>query len=147
MVTPATRKGIGLICIASHITIVTGAINNNNVTLRNNQIFTQPILLFRYIAIKTAKLAGGSPTKILIIFGLITAVGSAFLDNVTTVLLIAPVTMVICEAMQINPIPFLMTEIIMSNIGGTATMIGDPPNIMIGTSTGLSFISFIAHPL
>lgn len=101
--------------------------------------------LFRYLAIKTAKWAKGNPTKILIIFGLITVVGSAFLDNVTTVLLIAPVTLVICETLKINPIPFLVTEIIMSNIGGTATMIGDPPNIMIGTSTGLSFMSFFVN--
>ncbi len=101
--------------------------------------------LFHYIAIKTAKWAGGIPARILVIFGLITAFGSAFLDNVTTVLLIAPVTMVICKALEINPMPFLITEIVMSNIGGTATMIGDPPNIMIGTSTNLSFLSFMLN--
>ncbi|MDI3547271.1 MAG: hypothetical protein PWR10_923 [Halanaerobiales bacterium] len=101
--------------------------------------------LFQYIAIKAAKWAGGEPKKIMIGFGLITAIASALLDNVTTVLLIAPVTMVISETMDINPIPFLMIEILMANIGGTATLIGDPPNIMIGSSADLSFISFITN--
>ena len=100
---------------------------------------------FQYIAIKAVKWAGGKPRNILISFGLITAVFSAFLDNVTTVLLIAPVTLIISETLEINPIPFLITEILLANIGGTATLIGDPPNIMIGSSTNLSFMDFLIN--
>lgn len=100
---------------------------------------------FQYVAIKAAKWAGGEPSNILISFGIITAISSALLDNVTTVLLIAPVTLIISETLGINPIPFLMTEILLANIGGTATLIGDPPNIMIGSSTNLSFLDFLVN--
>ena len=78
-----------------------------------------------------------------IAFAVITAVFSAFLDNVTTVLLIGPMTIMLCKKLDINPVPFLLVEIMMSNIGGTATLIGDPPNIMIGSEAGLSFAQFI----
>lgn len=78
-----------------------------------------------------------------IAFAVITAVFSAFLDNVTTVLLIGPMTIMLCKTLDINPVPFLLVEIMMSNIGGTATLIGDPPNIMIGSEAGLSFAQFI----
>ena len=101
--------------------------------------------LFQYLAIKAVKLADGEPTKIMISFALITAISSSLLDNVTTVLLIAPVTIVISDTLKINPIPFLMTEILLANIGGTATMIGDPPNVMIGSSTNLSFLDFVIN--
>jgi Na+/H+ antiporter NhaD/arsenite permease-like protein len=74
---------------------------------------------------------------------LFTAVASAFLDNVTTVILIMPITFIVAEKLDINPIPFLITEIMASNIGGTATLIGDPPNIIIGSAAGLSFMDFI----
>lgn len=88
----------------------------------------------------------GDPIKTLIILGLITAVGSAFLDNVTTVLLVVPVTFSVTRRLNLNPIPFLMTEIFASNIGGTATMIGDPPNIMIGSAVKeLTFLAFIKN--
>ena len=80
----------------------------------------------------------------MVLFCLITAVLSAFLDNVTTVLLIGPVTYTVCKMLEINPIPFFLTEIISSNVGGTATLIGDPPNIMIGSATGLTFFDFLA---
>ncbi|MEQ8155046.1 MAG: ArsB/NhaD family transporter [Clostridiaceae bacterium] len=101
--------------------------------------------LFQYLAIKSAKIAKGDPKKLIIVFGIVTAVISALLDNVTTVLLMAPVTMVIAKMIKINPIPFMMTEVICSNIGGTATLIGDPPNIMIGSATGISFAAFLAN--
>jgi Na+/H+ antiporter NhaD/arsenite permease-like protein len=81
----------------------------------------------------------------MIIFSLITAIFSAFLDNVTTVLLMVPMTLVICDNLKINPMPFLFVEIFMSNIGGTATLIGDPPNILIGSAAGLSFLDFIIN--
>ncbi|KXZ40364.1 possible tyrosine transporter P-protein (TC 2.A.45.2.1) [Alkalithermobacter thermoalcaliphilus JW-YL-7 = DSM 7308] len=99
--------------------------------------------LFQYIAIKSAKIAKGEPLRIIVIFSIVTAVLSAFLDNVTTVLLIAPVTLVITDTLKVNPIPFLVPQILSSNIGGTATLVGDPPNIMIGSSTNLSFLDFI----
>ncbi|MDR0347614.1 MAG: ArsB/NhaD family transporter [Coriobacteriales bacterium] len=100
--------------------------------------------IFEYVAIKAAKLVKGDPWLIMIALALITAVLSALLDNVTTVLLIGPMTFMICKELRLNPVPFFITQIIASNIGGTATLIGDPPNIMIGSATGFSFFDFIA---
>ncbi|MDD7690194.1 MAG: ArsB/NhaD family transporter, partial [Ellagibacter isourolithinifaciens] len=99
--------------------------------------------LFEFVAIKSAKACKGNPWLIMIAFAVITAVFSAFLDNVTTVLLIGPMTIMLCKTLDINPVPFLLVEIMMSNVGGTATLIGDPPNIMIGSEAGLSFAQFI----
>ena len=99
--------------------------------------------LFEYIAIWSAKLTRGQPMAILAVFAVITAVLSAFLDNVTTVLLIGPMTIAITQILEVNPVPFLLSQIMASNIGGTATLIGDPPNIMIGSAAGLSFADFI----
>lgn len=101
--------------------------------------------LFEYLAVKSAKMAGGKPLAILAALSLITALTSAFLDNVTTVLLIVPITYAITDRLEIEPMPFLWAEIISSNIGGTATLIGDPPNIMIGSAVGLGFIDFITN--
>lgn len=101
--------------------------------------------LFQYMAIKSAKVAKGDPWRIMLILSVITAVISAFLDNVTTVLLIAPVTLVITDTLKLNPTPFILLEIFSSNIGGTATLIGDPPNIMIGSEANLGFIDFIMN--
>jgi Na+/H+ antiporter NhaD/arsenite permease-like protein len=101
--------------------------------------------VFQYLAIKSAKVARGEPFRLMIILSLVTAVVSAFLDNVTTVLLIAPVTLLICEALEVDVVPFLITEAIASNIGGTATLIGDPPNIMIASKANLTFMDFIVH--
>ncbi|MTT30540.1 hypothetical protein GMB86_00740 [Terrilactibacillus sp. BCM23-1] len=102
--------------------------------------------VFRFIAIWAAKKVRGRPIALLVVFSLITAVGSSFLDNVTTVLLIVPVTFSIARELNVSPIPYLMSEIFMSNIGGTATMIGDPPNIMIGSAVkSLSFMDFIIN--
>ena len=101
--------------------------------------------IFEYIAIKAAKIAKGRPWPLMVLFALITAVLSAFLDNVTTVLLIGPMTLAITSMLRINPIPFFMTQIMASNIGGTTTLIGDPPNIMIGSAAGLSFTDFITN--
>ncbi len=101
--------------------------------------------LFEYTAILAAKLAKGNPWIVMVVFVLITAALSAFLDNVTTVLLIGPMTYAITRAMRINPVPFVMTQIMASNIGGTATLIGDPPNIMIGSAADLSFMDFILN--
>ncbi len=101
--------------------------------------------VFEYLAIKSAKLSGGQPLAIMVALSLVTAVCSALLDNVTTVLLIVPVTFAITDRLDVSPIPFLFAEIISSNIGGTATLIGDPPNIMIGSATGLGFMDFLAN--
>ncbi len=101
--------------------------------------------LFEYVAIKSAKLAQGDPLRIMLAFMILTAVLSAFLDNVTTVLLIGPMTITICQILKINPVPMLMTQILASNIGGTGTLIGDPPNIMIGSAAGLDFTDFLLH--
>lgn len=99
--------------------------------------------LFEYIAIKGVKITRGNPWKILIVLSLVTAVLSAFLDNVTTVLIIVPLTFAVAETIKINPTPILISEILLSNIGGAATLIGDPPNIMIGGATHLEFMDFI----
>lgn len=102
--------------------------------------------LFNYLAILSARRANGDPVKIFISLSLITAVASALLDNVTTVLLMVPVTFSITRQLRVPPIPFLISEILTSNIGGTATLIGDPPNIMIGSAVAeLSFMDFIAN--
>ena len=101
--------------------------------------------VFEYLAIRAAKKAKGDPWKILVLFAIITAFSSAFLDNVTTILLIVPVTLVITDTLETNPIPFMFTEILIANIGGTATLIGDPPNIMIGSATGLGFVDFLVN--
>jgi Na+/H+ antiporter NhaD/arsenite permease-like protein len=98
--------------------------------------------VFEYMAIWSAKKVKGEPVAIMISLASVTAFVSAFLDNVTTVLLIVPVTFSIAERLELSPLPFLMAETIASNIGGTATLIGDPPNIMIGSATGLGFMDF-----
>ncbi|GAX89928.1 SLC13 family permease [Effusibacillus lacus] len=100
--------------------------------------------LFKYLAILSAKKANGNPVRIFVALNLITAVASAFLDNVTTVLLMVPVTFSITRQLKVPPLPFLISQILVSNIGGTATLIGDPPNIMIGNAVEeLSFMDFI----
>ncbi len=99
--------------------------------------------LFEYVAIKATKLAKGHPWRIMVAFMLITAVFSALLDNVTTVLLIVPMTFTVTRILKVDPVPFLFTQVLASNIGGTATLIGDPPNIMIGSATGFSFADFL----
>ncbi|PZE19555.1 hypothetical protein CBW46_017700 [Paenibacillus xerothermodurans] len=100
--------------------------------------------LFKYVALKAAKMAKGNPKRIMVLLVLITAFASAFLDNVTTVLLMVPVTFSLTRQLRVNPIPFLITQIIASNVGGTATLIGDPPNIMIGSAVEeLTFMAFI----
>jgi Na+/H+ antiporter NhaD/arsenite permease-like protein len=101
--------------------------------------------VFQYVAIWSAKKVNARPMGVLIMLSLVTAVFSAFLDNVTTVLLIVPVTLLITEELKVAPFPFLVAEILSSNIGGTATLIGDPPNIMIGSAVGLTFNQFVAN--
>lgn len=102
--------------------------------------------VFQYVAIKAAKFSKGNPIQILVLLSLMTAFGSAFLDNVTTVLLMVPVTFSITRILGVNPVPYLISEIIAANIGGTATLIGDPPNIMIGSANPhLTFNAFLVN--
>jgi Na+/H+ antiporter NhaD/arsenite permease-like protein len=99
--------------------------------------------LFQFLAIVSAKAARAEPAGILLMLAIVTAVLSALLDNVTTVLLIGPVTLVICRELNVNAYPFLFSEIMASNIGGTATLVGDPPNIIIGSAAHLTFMDFV----
>ena len=99
--------------------------------------------IFTWVANELLKKTKGNPTAILITLGIFTAIASAFLDNVTTVILVVPITFLVAKKLDINPIPYLITEILTSNIGGTATLIGDPPNIIIGSKAGLTFMDFL----
>src|ERR1700756_3632061 len=101
--------------------------------------------VFEYTAILAAKRARGSPLRIMILLVLVTAFASALLDNVTTVLLIAPVTLLVCDRLDISPAPFLIVEALAANIAGAATLVGDPTSIIIGTGAQLSFITFTAN--
>jgi Na+/H+ antiporter NhaD/arsenite permease-like protein len=100
---------------------------------------------FEWLAIKAVKLSRGRPYPLLAILAVVTAVLSAFLDNVTTVVLLAPVTLMIARMLRVTPYPFLISQIMASNVGGTATLIGDPPNILIGSRAGLDFGAFLVN--
>jgi Na+/H+ antiporter NhaD/arsenite permease-like protein len=101
--------------------------------------------VFEWLAIRSVRLSGGEPLRLLLILSLVTAVLSAFLDNVTTVVLTAPITLSVARRLDISPMPYLISQILASNIGGTATLIGDPPNILIGSAAGLDFAAFLAN--
>ena len=101
--------------------------------------------LFEYLAIWSAKRARGRPYRIMVILCIVTAVTAALVDNVTTVLLVAPVTVLIAERLGTSPVPYLIAEVLASNIGGTATLVGDPPNIIIGSRAGLTYMEFLAN--
>jgi Na+/H+ antiporter NhaD/arsenite permease-like protein len=101
--------------------------------------------VFGWIAVRAARFAGGDPYRILVVLSIITAVASAFLDNVTTVVLVGPITLFLAARLGMNPFPFLMSEILASNIGGAATLIGDPPNILIGSAAGIDFGAFLVN--
>jgi Na+/H+ antiporter NhaD/arsenite permease-like protein len=106
---------------------------------------TEATGVYTWVAIRAGQLSGGRPLAVVAALGITTAVLSAFLDNVTTVLLIVPITFLLADALDIDPIPLIIVEIFASNIGGTATLIGDPPNILIAGHTGLSFAAFIGN--
>ena len=103
--------------------------------------------VFQYLGIWTAKKTAGSPWLLMIFLSGITALLSMILDNVTTIILIVPITIIIADMLKLNPIPILMAEALLSNIGGTATLVGDPPNIMVGSAAGFSFNDFLVHSL
>jgi Na+/H+ antiporter NhaD/arsenite permease-like protein len=100
---------------------------------------------FGWLAVRAARLAGGDGYRILLVMSLITAVASAFLDNVTTVILVGPITLFLAARLGLSPLPFIVSAILASNIGGAATLIGDPPNILIGSAAGLDFVAFLVH--
>jgi Na+/H+ antiporter NhaD/arsenite permease-like protein len=106
---------------------------------------TEPTGVYNWLAIRAGQLSRGRPFAVLVAMAGTTALLSAFLDNLTTVLLMVPITFLLADALDIDPIPLVVTEIIVSNIGGTATLIGDPPNILIAGATGLSFTAFIVN--
>jgi Na+/H+ antiporter NhaD/arsenite permease-like protein len=106
---------------------------------------TEPTGVYTWLAIRAAQLSHGRPFAVILSLATTTAVLSAFLDNLTTVLLIVPITFLVADALDIDPIPLVIIEIVVSNIGGTATLIGDPPNILIAGATGLSFTKFITN--
>jgi Na+/H+ antiporter NhaD/arsenite permease-like protein len=101
--------------------------------------------LFQWLAVQAVRLGRGRPVRILLVLCVVTALSSAFLDNVTIVVLVVPVTLFVTEQLRLNPLPFLIAEILACNIGGTATLIGDPPNILIGSAAGIDFTTFIVH--
>jgi Na+/H+ antiporter NhaD/arsenite permease-like protein len=110
-------------------------------------VLLQQTGFFEYLAIMAGRLSGGNPVRLFILLGTITTVLSMFLDNVTTVVLIAPVTILICELLGINPIPMLIGEALLSDTGGTGTLIGDPPNILIGAAAPFTFNDFLTRSL
>ena len=100
---------------------------------------------FRWLGIRSAQAARGDPVRLLVVLSVVTAVASAFIDNVTTVVLLTPVVLSIARTLGISPVPYLISIILASNIGGTATLIGDPPNILIGSASGLDFVAFAVN--
>lgn len=107
----------------------------------------EPTGFFQYLAVLAARASKGRPVRLFVLLGGVTTVLSMFLDNVTTVVLIAPVTLLISEIMGISAIPYLIAEALLSNTGGVATLVGDPPNVLIGSAAGLSFTDFLVHSL
>ena len=126
-----------------------GAIDLNVIFLLTGMMIMAGILrrtgFFQWLAIRSVKVARGEPFRLLLVLSAVCAGLSAFLDNVTTVVLIAPVTIYVASVLRVSPMPFLIAEILASNIGGTATLIGDPPNILIGSAAGLGFDDFLIH--
>ena len=139
----------GLIPAHDSVDFVIGSIDFNTIGLLLGMMIIVGILgetgIFQYIGIKAAKLSKGNVWKLLLLLSVITAVGSAFLDNVTMVLLMVPVTISIARVLNINPISIILAEIFASNIGGAATLIGDPPNILIASAANLEFMNFAYH--
>lgn len=107
----------------------------------------EPTGFFQYLAVLAARSSKGKPMHLFILLGVITTILSMLLDNVTTVILIAPITILICEIMGISALPFLVSEALLSNTGGVATLVGDPPNVLIGSAAGLSFNDFLIYSM
>jgi Na+/H+ antiporter NhaD/arsenite permease-like protein len=110
-------------------------------------VMLEPTGFFQYLAVWAARASKGKPVRLFILLGSLTTVLSMFLDNVTTVVLIAPVTILICEILGMSPLPYLMAEALLSDTGGVATLVGDPPNVLIGSAAGFSFTDFLIYAL
>jgi len=125
------------------------AIDFNTITLLLGMMIVVELFketgFFQYMAIRAAKLAGGKPWLLLVYLGVVTSLVSMVLDNVTTIIIMVPVTISIADILGIPVLPFLVSEVLLSNIGGVATLIGDPPNILIGSAAGFSFTDFLTH--
>jgi len=147
-----------VVLLGGTIVIVTGVITQeqaiagidfNTIALLTGMMIIVAITrvsgVFEYVAIWSAKKVKADPVGILIVLSVVTAVFSAFLDNLTTVLLVVPIALLIVEKLDVSPYPFLYSQILAANVGGTATLIGDPPNILIGSATGLSFMQFLTE--
>lgn len=141
--------GAGIMIISGVLNqdLAIGFIDFNTIALLTGMMIivaiTRKTGVFEFVAIYAAQRVKGEPVGILIMLSLVTAVFSAFLDNLTTVLLVVPVALLIVDKLKVSPYPFLFSQILASNIGGTATLIGDPPNILIGSATGYSFNDFL----
>jgi Na+/H+ antiporter NhaD/arsenite permease-like protein len=147
--TIAALLGTGLVVILGLLTQdqAVAAIDFNTIALLTGMMIIVSITrrtgVFEFVAIWAAKRVRAEPRAVLLVLALVTAVFSAFLDNLTTVLLIVPIAMLIADKLKVSPTPFLISQILAANIGGTATLIGDPPNIMIGSAVGLTFSDFL----
>jgi len=147
-----------VVLLGASLVIVTGVIDQdqaiagidfNTIALLTGMMIivsvTRTSGVFEFVAIWSTKKVKAEPMGILIVLSIVTAVFSAFLDNLTTVLLVVPVALLIAEKLDVSPYPFLFSQILAANIGGTATLIGDPPNILIGSATGLTFMQFLTN--
>ena len=139
----------GLFDASVSFEFVIGAIDFNTIGLLLGMMLIVAILgqtgIFEYLGIRMSKASKGNMWKLLVMFCLFTAIISMFIDNVTTVLLIVPITISVFRTLRISPVPFIIAQVLASNVGGTATLIGDPPNILIGSAVNIDFTSFIIN--
>jgi Na+/H+ antiporter NhaD/arsenite permease-like protein len=139
----------GIIGAADSFEFATNSVDFNTIGLLLGMMIIVAILaetgIFQYVGIKLSKISGGSLYKLLVLLGTFTAVSSMFIDNVTAVLLMVPVTISVFRILNVSPIPFILAQVLTSNVGGAATLIGDPPNILIGSAANIDFNSFIIH--
>ncbi len=125
------------------------AIDANTIVLLMSMMLLVALLrttgMFEYMAIRLAKASGGSPVRLMLYLGIAVSVLSMILDNVTTVIIFAPLTILVTRLLNLNPAPFLIGQAMLSNIGGAATLVGDPPNIMIGSAANIDFLTFLIN--
>jgi Na+/H+ antiporter NhaD/arsenite permease-like protein len=149
--TKAALLGAALIVVSQTIDQdeAIGAIDFNTIGLLAGMMLivklTEPTGVYNYLAIRAGQLSGGRPLAVVMALAGTTAILSAFLDNLTTILLVVPITFLLADTLDVDPLPLILIEIIASNIGGTATLIGDPPNILIAGATDLSFVDFVVN--
>lgn len=139
----------GLVRAETSFEFVTNAIDFNTIGLLLGMMIIVAVMaetgIFQYVAIKMSKASKGNQWKLLVMMSIFTAVTSMFLDNVTTVLLMVPVTISVFRIFRLSPVPFILAQVLASNVGGTATLVGDPPNILIGSAAGIDFNAFLFH--